>query len=36
MRAFIARSLEDQPWSFPMECRGTMPLNGFGESEDAN
>ena len=21
--------LEDQPWSFPMECRGTMPLRKF-------
>ena len=24
-------SLEDQPWSFPMECRGTMPLRKFLE-----
>ena len=22
-------SLEDQPWSFPVECRGTMPLINF-------
>ena len=29
-------SLEDQPWSFQVECRGTMPLNGFGESEESN
>ena len=24
-----AGSLEDQPWSFPVECRGTMPLRNF-------
>ena len=35
-RAFIAGILEDQRWRFPVECRGTMPLNGFGESEEAN
>ena len=31
-----AGSLEDPPWSFQVECRGTMPLEGFGESEEAN
>ena len=30
-----AGSLEDPPWSFQVECQGTMPLNGFGESEEA-
>ena len=29
-----AGSLEDQSWSFQVECRGTMTLNGFGESEE--
>ena len=29
-------SLEDPQWSFQVECRGTMPLEGFGESEEAN
>ena len=28
--------LEDPQWSFQVECRGTMPLEGFGESEEAN
>ena len=27
-------SLEDPPWSFQVECRGTMPLEVFGESEE--
>ena len=31
-----ACSLEDPPWSFQVECRGTMPLEGFRESEEAN
>ena len=31
-----AGSLEDPQWSFQVECRGTMPLEGFGESEEAN
>ena len=35
-KSIFAGSLEDQPRSFPVECRGTMPLNGFGESEEAN
>ena len=30
-----AGSLEDPPWSFQVECRGTMPLAGFGESEES-
>ena len=29
-------SLEDEPWSFWVESQGTIPLNGFGESEEAN
>ena len=28
--------LEDPQWSFQVECQGTMPLEGFGESEEAN
>ena len=24
-----AGGLEDQPWSFPVECRGNMPLRKF-------
>ena len=28
--------LEDTQWSFQVECQGTMPLEGFGESEEAN
>ena len=28
--------LEDPQWSFRVECRGTMPLEGFEESEEAN
>ena len=31
-----AGSLEDPPWRFQVECQGTMPLEGFGESEEAN
>ena len=26
--------LEDPQWSFQVECRGTMPLEGFEESEE--
>ena len=33
-REFVAGSLEDQPWSFPVECQGNITLNGFGESEE--
>ena len=29
-----AGSLEDPQWRFQVECRGTMPLEGFGESEE--
>ena len=30
-----AGRLEDpHEWSFQVECRGTMPLEGFGESEE--
>ena len=29
-----AGSLEDPQWSFQVECRGTIPLEGFGESEE--
>ena len=28
--------LEDPQWSFQAECQGTMPLEGFGESEEEN
>ena len=28
--------LEDPQWSFQVECRGTMPLEGFEESEETN
>ena len=31
-----AGSLEDPQWSFQAECQGTMPLESFGESEEAN
>ena len=31
-----AGSLEDPSWSFQLECRGTMPLECFGESEEVN
>ena len=29
-------SLEDPQWSFQVECRGTIPLEGFVKSEEAN
>ena len=35
-KSIFAGSLNDQPWSFLVECRATMPLNGFGESEEEN
>ena len=28
--------LEDPQWSFQVECRGTITLEGFGESEEEN
>ena len=28
--------LEDPQWSFQVECQGTIPLEGFEESEEAN
>ena len=28
--------LEDPQWSFQVECRGIMPLEGFEESEEEN
>ena len=31
-----AGSLEDPQWSFQVEFRGTMTLEGFGESEEEN
>ena len=31
-----AGSLEDPQWSFQVECRATMTLEGFGESEEEN
>ena len=31
-----AGSLEDPQWSFQVECRGNMPLEGFRESEEEN
>ena len=35
-KSIFVGSLEDQSWSFPVECQGTMPLNGFGEIEEEN
>ena len=32
----VAQCPNDQPWNFPVECQGTMPLRKFGESEEAN